>query len=205
MFYNPLEQFEIYSVFSFIFGNLDFSITNACLNLVFGQEEIEIGFDIEKVIIGTIFGCSIAYILTKIFKKSKSNNTRHYLMLHTGQVSIKQIVHMLKKKHNTFFSRLIDYSVIFSKNKGFLIYFTVWHWKLWKLNSIDPSAIYQYPNEEQTLLMLVSLIPDKMMEKIRVGTDNKYEVLISSSKLRKKIIIYYDIYDDYIFDQFHNS
>jgi hypothetical protein len=44
-----------------------------------------------------------------------------------------------------------------------------------------------------------------MMEKIRVGTDNKYEVLISSSKLKKKIIIYYDTYYDYIFDQFHNS
>jgi hypothetical protein len=198
MVYNPLEQFEIYSLFSFIFGNLDFSITNACLylNLVFGQEEIEIGFDIEKVIIGTIFGCSIAYILTKIFKKSKSNNTRHYLMLHTGQVSIKQIVHMLKKKHNTFFSRLIDYSVIFSKNKGFLIYFNVWHWNLWKFNIIDPSAIYQYPNEEQALAMLGSLILDEIMDKIRVGTDNQYEVVIYSSKLRKKIIIYYDYFWD---------
>jgi hypothetical protein len=76
MFYNPLEQFEIYSVFSFIFGNLDFSIINASLSLVFGLLCLIISFQLltksqkqKTYLFSTNLSCLIDKTLLSFSKK----------------------------------------------------------------------------------------------------------------------------------------
>jgi ATP synthase subunit 6 len=80
MFHNPLEQFEIYALFSFIFGNLDFSITNASLILVFGLLCLIISFQLltksqkqKTYLFSTNLSCLIDLIYTTLSSLIEDN------------------------------------------------------------------------------------------------------------------------------------
>jgi hypothetical protein len=112
MFHNPLEQFEIYSVFSFIFGNLDLSITNASFILVFGFVCLIISFQLltksqkqKTYLFSTNLSCLIDFTFTKI-KLAKSLIFIYICIILAMETDVTQ------ERMNEFLGQLIFFGIL---------------------------------------------------------------------------------------------
>jgi hypothetical protein len=185
MFHNPLEQFEISSLFSF---SLD---SNFIINdLVFVEEGIKIGSEIDTILLGTIFSFSVAYLMYRFYRIPRVSKENFYFMIYKSDLNIEQIKRYLQNKTTTK-NCWITESIIIQDRIGWLIYFKVYFVEN-SLNIIDPWPNWRYYTEKDAISAMIKSMSTSRVLMIISGFYNQKEILISSRLVRLKFIFYYN-------------
>jgi hypothetical protein len=181
MFYNPLEQFEIYSVFSFI---------DSCLVLTM-QEESKT--NTIPIIIGIGTSVIVSIAIYKLIKKSKTPiNSRYYVIELNHVGSITNCTNLINKKLGFIFRFVVYNFILICQNNSIFVYLHLysnipifgWVSKFF----VGHLSHYRCVSEKDGLQKLREKCSRETLETILEHTENPEKIIFSCNSLREKFL-----------------